>query len=401
MIPSPSVPFHLSTSVKKEEVVVEKPKFIWSEVDMFSDVNLSITPKTVFNETLENIAQLPDTNPRKSFLFKMASYLNEMRTHYFGMPLIVAINGRRVGERVLDYHLFVHNKIKTGAMMHDTNSLNGVMIANDMESSKRIIEDLHLVRQVGNDAAHDLREITRKDVSMVMSVAFKLAKHAYEMEKRMPVFSVGIRQPIAPPIRVNRLQTRVGVKTVKPVPNNAVRIQEEADKRREQRRASIEVSRLTNVGNDRYLNAFDVFISDTLTSENDFFWGCNLKKAHAYVKGCNTLPTRESKHNYARGLGMWLEHNSMIYEFKTMSPARMEKWGVFKQSLRCVCKRGPLNTPLQMWLIEPVVVEKPVVIAVVEKPVVIEEPVVIAVVEEPVVTKRRNVFRECRNRSVM
>jgi hypothetical protein len=96
-------------------------------------------------------------------------------------------------------------------------------------------------------------------------------------------------------------------------------------------------------------------------------------------------------------LGIWLEHNSITHEFKTMSSTRMEKWDAFKESLRDCCEPGPINTPLRKWLVElvvfvkePIVVEEPVVV--VEEPIVVEEPV--AVISEV----RRNHFRECRNR---
>jgi hypothetical protein len=389
---------------------------------MFSDKTLTIDP-VVFNETLTSIVDMPESRDRKPVLFKMATYLNDMRTHYFGIPLIAVLKGRLLAERVIDYHLFIHGIEKNGVMMTDIDSLTGVNIATDRESSKRIISDLHLMRKMGNDVAHDLREITHVDVIIVMNIAFKLAKHAYEIEKMGPspkVFSVGVKRPVSPPIRVNRFQQRTPVKLysqdqavnrkmaktrelreAKDRRNierrRGIMSQDDLDKRREERRALIETNRLRNVEKKYYSNAFDKFISDTLTTETEDQWDLNLKKSHVYINGCNVLPTRNDKDDYQRGLGIWLEHNSITHEFKTMSSTRMEKWDAFKESLRDCCEPGPINTPLRKWLVElvvfvkePIVVEEPVVV--VEEPIVVEEPV--AVISEV----RRNHFRECRNR---
>jgi hypothetical protein len=408
-LPSELSHFHLSTT---SDVVVGKPNFVYSEVDMFSDTTLTINPK-VFNETLTNIVDIPESNERKPVLFKMATYLNEMRTRYFETPLIVVLKGRLVTERVIDYHLFIHGIEKNGVMMTDINSLGGVNISHDRESSKRIISDLHLMRKMGNDAAHDLREITHEDVIIVMNIAFNLVKHAYEIEKMNPVipsrrvFNVGVKRPVSPPIRVERFQQRTPVK-VNSVYHNRMLMdqafyrkraktlalhdaqvqrniekrrgmsQDDLDKRRGERRALNEANRLRNIEKKSYSNAFDKFISDTLTTETEVQWDLNLKKSHAFIKGCNTLPTRNDNDDYQRGLGIWLEHNSITNQFKTMSPTRMDKWGAFKESLRDCCEPGPINTPLRKWLVDLVVFVK-------------ESVVVIPEV-------RRNHFRECRNR---
>jgi hypothetical protein len=405
----------------KEATVIKKPSFVYSDVDMFSDTTLPIT-SMVFTDTLVNIVDMPETNPRKPVLFKMATYLNDMRTHYFGIPLIAVLKGRMVAERVIDYHLFIHNKPKTGVMMTDINTLTGVMFAADMNSSSRIIADLHLLRKVGNDAAHDLREITLDDVSRVMSIAFKLTKHAYEMEKMRPVttspvFSIGIKKVISPPIRVDRFQRRLPVNQA----NSRVLWEREAYKRREQRRVKINnynrhmleqqdvnkrrEQRLNTIENDKsqmvldqqqdvnklnnqpmvelntieksYLNAFDVLISDNVTTETDIQWESNLKKLHVYIKGCNTLPTKDDKHDYARGLGIWVEYNSSIYKFKTMSSTRVVKWVVFKQSLIDEC--GNIGMKKNQRRLKKMLSEEPIMV--VEK-----------------LEARRNQFRECRNK---
>jgi hypothetical protein len=385
---------------------------------MFTDTTLAIDAK-VFDETLANIVDMPEATPRKPVLFKIVEYLNFMREYYFDIPFVPMGRCRLVAERVIDYHLSDHGIKKTGVMLTDINSLMGVNIAIDRESSKRIIRDLHLIRKMGNDATHDLREITHADVSKVMPIAFNLAKPAYETEKRRPprVFSVGVKRPVSPPIRVERFKQRTPVKNGSLYQNRSlsdqaldrkrakmrelrdaqaqrnierrrgIMSQDDLDKRRKERRALNEANRVLNVEKKSYSNAFDKFISDTLTTETEDQWDLNLKKSYVYINGCNVLPTRKDKDNYQRGLGMWLEHNSITYEFKTMSPTRIEKWGAFKESLRDGCQPGPINTPLRKWLVELVVfVEEPVVV--------VEEPIVVVVISE----MRRNHFRECRNR---